>query len=92
MGALYPATDGGSLVHLVVDPNLTTRSLCNQSMLRSQQVLDPIHMPSLCGVCQKVAEAQGLLTRCVGCLRLVAKPSDHAQGCPTGQNGSPNYD
>jgi hypothetical protein len=32
--------------------------------------------------------------RCVGCFRDMPEhpmPEDHAYGCPTGQNGPPNY-
>lgn len=87
---LYPAADG-ALVHLVVDPDLRTQALCGWTARSSKEALRPIHMPRLCASCQKVAEAQGMLSRCVGCMRLVAQPTDHAEGCPTGQNGSPRY-
>ena len=32
-------------------------------------------------------------TTCVGCYHQVrpGHPTDHAKGCPTGQNGTPNY-
>lgn len=34
------------------------------------------------------------VTRCVGCFDWVRPgvPTDHAPGCPTGQNGTPNYE
>ena len=31
-------------------------------------------------------------TVCAGCFREITQRSDHAPGCPTGQNGSPNYE
>lgn len=43
---------------------------------------------------EREAEAANETRRCVGCFNEVRPgcPEDHSRGCPTGQNGTPNYE
>ena len=57
----------------------------------STTVATGLSEPDSLAMCEEANKPQS--TTCVGCYHQVrpGHPTDHAKGCPTGQNGTPNY-